>query len=118
VAGVLLACGIVFALAGVHVLLTQGQFRLERLQRQDADAQAQYVRLRLEVAQLESPGRIVAEAQERLGMVPPNAVTYLTPSGPVPAPHPAASTGGAKTRKTPDTTQGWAAAKPALARRP
>ena len=49
-------------------------------------AQAENQRLRLDVARLESPSRIVAEAQARLGMVPPAVVIYLpaqttTPAG-------------------------------------
>src|SRR6202040_2624963 len=105
-----LACGMLFGLAAVHVLLTEGQFRLQRLQRQSDDAQAQYVRLRLEVAQLESPQRIVAAAQERLGMVPPTALTYLTPTGPVTTPGPPAKVTPAAPRSAQiaDPTQGWA----------
>jgi cell division protein FtsL len=125
---VLAACGLLFGLAGIHVLLTEGQFRLQRLQTQADDAQAQYVRLRLEVAQLESPQRIVADAQERLGMVAPSALTYLTPPSP-PATTPAlptsaasASTSGASARPrtdhAADPTQDWSTAKPALASNP
>jgi hypothetical protein len=41
--------------------------------------------LRLEVARLEAPARIVAEAA-RLGMVPPPLTTYLVPPAPAAAP--------------------------------
>src|SRR5258708_23275076 len=54
-----IACVLVFGLAGIHVLLTEGQVRLGHLQTQSHHAQAEYVRLRLQVAQLESPQRIV-----------------------------------------------------------
>lgn len=81
----LVACGL-FGLVVSHVLLTQNQFRLERLQRQAAAEQARFERLRLQVAELESPGRIVAAAQERLGMVSPPSVKYLTPAKTTPAP--------------------------------
>jgi cell division protein FtsL len=117
---VVLACGLLFALVGIHVLLTQGQFRLGRLQTQADDAQAQYVRLRLQVAELESPQRIVADAQERLGMISPSALTYLTPTNPTTpttAKH-TTSTVPRTTHKASDATQGWAAAKPALASHP
>ncbi len=81
---VVLAVGVgLFALVASHVVLTQGQFRLDRLQSRAAAEQARYERLRLQVAELEAPGRVVAAAQERLGMVPPPGVTYLSPSGPV-----------------------------------
>jgi hypothetical protein len=104
----------------VHVLLTEGQFHLQRLQTKANDAQNEYVRLRLQVAQLESPQRIVADAQERLGMVSPSALTYLTPASPVAAPArpaTAAHTPTSSKSRIP-STQGWAAAKPALASHP
>lgn len=75
-----------FGLVASHVMLTQGQFRLDGLRARAATEQARYERLRLKVAELESPSRIVATAQERLGMVPPPSVTYLSPTGAVSAP--------------------------------
>ncbi|MDP9072231.1 MAG: hypothetical protein M3N68_13310 [Actinomycetota bacterium] len=82
---VVIAVGVgLFALVASHVVLTQGQFRLDRLQARAAAEQARYERLRLQVAELEAPERVVAAAQERLGMVPPPGVTYLSPTGPVP----------------------------------
>ena len=72
-----------FGLVASHVMLTQGQFRLDTLRTRTASEQARYERLRLKVAELESPSRIVATAQERLGMVPPPSVTYLSPTGAV-----------------------------------
>ena len=71
-----------FGLVASHVALTQGQFRLQRLRERAAVEQSRYERLRLQVAELESPARVVAAAQERLGMVPPPGVTYLSPAGP------------------------------------
>ena len=75
----------VFGVVAAHVVLTQRQFRLEKLEQQATTAQAQYERLRLEVAQLESPARVVAAAQQ-LGMVPPATITYLASSRPQSAP--------------------------------
>jgi cell division protein FtsL len=86
VAGVgllVLVFGVLFALAASQAILAQNQQRLDRLEDDVADAQARYQRLRLHVAELESPGRIVRAAQERLGMVPPPGTTYLSPSGAV-----------------------------------
>ena len=71
-----------FGLVASHVALTQGQFRLDALRKDAQVQQDRYERLRLQVAELESPGRIVAVAQERLGMVPPPGITYLSPVGP------------------------------------
>lgn len=69
-----------FALAASHAMLASGQARLDDLNREVDDAQARYQSLRLDIAELEAPDRIVREAQERLGMVPPPDVTYLSPS--------------------------------------
>ena len=75
-----LACAGLFAIVGVRVLLAQGQAPVDRLESQVTAAQAENQRLRFDVARLESPSRIVAEAQSRLGMVPPSTVVYLTPA--------------------------------------
>jgi cell division protein FtsL len=80
--GVLAALAVFGALFGAVVFSTfivQGQQRLDRLNDQVGDAQAEYERLRLQVAQLESPSRIVDEATRRLGMVEPPRTTYLLP---------------------------------------
>ena len=74
--------GTLFALVASHVVLTRRQFRLDRLESRAAAEQERYERLRLRVAELEAPARVVAVAQERLGMLPPPGVTYLSPSGP------------------------------------
>ncbi len=74
----------VFGVVAAHVVLTQRQFRLEALERKAATEEARYERLRLEVAQLESPERVVAAAQQ-LGMIPPANVTYLASKRATPA---------------------------------
>jgi cell division protein FtsL len=66
----------VFGVVAAHVVLTQRQFRLEALQKHATTEEARYERLRLQVAELEAPDRVVAAARE-LGMVPPATVTYL-----------------------------------------
>jgi cell division protein FtsL len=116
VAGTFIAA-VVFGLVGIHVMLAQNQFRLDRLNTRAADQEAQYQRLRLQVDQLEAPQRIVATAEGKLGMVPPAGVTYLTPSAPVSVPGPAT----APTTTIPATGHGpqeWAAVKPQLAAHP
>ena len=57
---------VLFAVVMCHVLLSQGQFRLEALQKQANEQQDTYEKLRLQVAELESPARITNEAQTRL----------------------------------------------------
>lgn len=74
------------AIVASHATLAQGQFRLEELKSKAAAEQDRYQRLRLRVAELESPARVVAVAHERLGMVPPPSVTYLSPAGATPVP--------------------------------
>jgi len=64
-----------------HVLLAQGQMRLDALHKEVARAEQEYVKRRLETAQLSSPTRIAQEAA-RLGLVPPSdPVTYLPVPG-------------------------------------
>jgi cell division protein FtsL len=65
------------ALVALHVLIAENQFRLDGLQQQAATEQAGYEKLRLQVAELEAPARIVSVAEGRLGMVQPASVTYL-----------------------------------------
>jgi cell division protein FtsL len=119
---------VLFGLVGLHVMLAQNQFRLDRLNSQAADQQARYERLRLQVDQLESPQRIVETAEKKLGMVAPGSVTYLTPSAPLTtsAPSNAPRGGDPATRGTsPSTTlpgggapPDWAKVKPQLVAQP
>jgi cell division protein FtsL len=105
-----------FLLVASHVLLTQGQFRLQALQRQADEQQARYERLRLEVARLESPERIVAVAQQRLGMVPPPGVKYLSPTGA--ATRTAPATGAGRQLASSPSASDWSAVKRRLASQP
>ena len=72
----------IFGAAVFHVMLVQSEFRLEKLDAQATAEQQRYEKLRLEVARLGAPERIVAAAQQRLGMVPPAQVTYITAAAP------------------------------------
>ena len=108
-----------FALAAFHAMLASGQAQLDRLEQRVSDAQARYESLRLDVAELEAPSRIVRDAQERLGMVPPPDVTYLSPSGAV------AEEVGQAAEVDPSSTQSetgdraaWATVKPYATGRP
>lgn len=78
-----------FGVAAFQAELVSGQVRLDGLERDVAASQARYQELRLEVARLEAPERIVAEAQHRLGMVVPTGITYLSPAGVLDGPVPA-----------------------------
>ena len=108
-AGLLATAGL-FLVVCLHVLLTQGQADLDSLRaRADAES-ARNRRLRVQVAELESPSRIVSAARERLGMVPPATVVYLPaadptrPLPPVPSePLPPPTTAAAAKATTPTT---------------
>ena len=80
-AATVLVSVLLFGVVAFHAVLSQGQLQLDRLQTEAETQQAKYDRLRLQVAELEAPERVVAVAQQRLGMVPPPGVTYLSPSG-------------------------------------
>ena len=71
------ACAGLFAIVGLRVLLAQGQAEVDRLEARVQQVQADQQRLRLQVAERESPGTIVAAARERLGMVPLGPVVHL-----------------------------------------
>jgi cell division protein FtsL len=70
-----------FALVMFHTVLLKNQRRLDQLDAQVSNEQATYQQLRLQVAQLQSPERILDVATSKLGLVPSNGTTYLTPSG-------------------------------------
>ena len=82
---ILVGTGIVisalFALAVMHALLIGGQIRLDDMQREVASETEEIRRLRLSVAQLEAPERVLDAARSRLGMVQPAEVGYLAPAG-------------------------------------
>jgi hypothetical protein len=77
--------GALFGVAVSHAMLIESQMDLDQLDERASTEQARYERLRLDVAQLESPDRIVREAQDRLGMVPADDVVWLTPDQPAPS---------------------------------
>ena len=93
-AGITVVAAFALALVMLHVLIAQAQFRLDGLQREASHQQATYEKLRLSVAQLESPARIVSIAEGELGMQQPGSVTYL--------PAPSAKAGGAKAGLSPN----------------
>ncbi|MGD9797762.1 MAG: septum formation initiator family protein [Acidimicrobiia bacterium] len=107
--------GSVFALAAAHATLVSGQGRIDRLDAALVEARAEYAEARLEVAQLGAPDRIVQEARDRLGMVPPGEVRYLSPSPQLAAE--IGATGDVGTTASDDRIP-WAAVKPYLGANP
>ncbi|HYZ97217.1 MAG TPA: hypothetical protein VE575_00615 [Acidimicrobiales bacterium] len=102
-AGVVLTVLLFVALFGVavsHALLIEGQGRLDALDQQVAAEQARYEELRRQVAELESPQRILAEATEELGMVPAADPEWLSPERPAPSDDPP----GEESPPSPDTS--------------
>ncbi|HEX5265544.1 MAG TPA: hypothetical protein VFW24_02120 [Acidimicrobiales bacterium] len=77
-AAVLAALGL-FAVVVVHVVLAQQQFQLAALSSRIDAARSVNDQLRLQVAQLQAPERVVSDAQKQLGMVSPPSITYLVP---------------------------------------
>lgn len=95
-----------FAVAVAQTLLVQRQIRLDGLDQQLTTEQARYRELRNQVAQMESPERVVAAAQQ-LGMVAPDDLVYLQPDADVHG-----STDGAS-GAVPSASD-WSAMKPLL----
>lgn len=81
-AAFVLASGVMVTLlligVSLHVKLAESQFQLDRLNAQVSTEQQRYETLRLHVAELSSPDRIVSTAKEKLGMVQPGQTTFLT----------------------------------------
>lgn len=75
----ILTVGLAFGVAISQVLVAQNQDRLDKLNTELRTEQERYDKLRFEVAELESPERVVAVAQERLGMIEPPQVNYVAP---------------------------------------
>jgi len=70
------------AIVSLHVMLAQGQVHVDHLEKQVSAQEQRQQQLRLEVAALEAPQRVVTVAGDRLGMVPVDQVRYLTPPPP------------------------------------
>lgn len=75
-----------FGLAAINALIVENQTMIDSLSSDVTEAQVANERLHLELAELEAPQRIVAEATDRLGMVVPEDIVYLTPPNSVLAP--------------------------------
>jgi cell division protein FtsL len=79
----LLVCVVVFGvmlgLVAFQAKIAADQQRLDRIDQQTSNAQTEYERLRVIVAQLESPQTVISAAEGK-GMVVPDNVTYITPS--------------------------------------
>ncbi len=108
---VLLSAVSVFAIVAFHVVLAQGQLRLDRLSERTAAQQARYERLRLDVARRSAPDRIVTRAAE-LGLVPAGQATFVA------TPPPTGAAGGPADGDgptSPTLSRGWSEVKAHLA---
>ncbi len=70
----------VFGVVVFQVFLVQTQSHLDQLDRDIATQEDRAKDLRLQTTDLEAPDRIVKDAQDRLGMIPPGDVVYLQPN--------------------------------------
>jgi cell division protein FtsL len=102
--GIACVAALGLGLVALHVLIAENQFRLDQLQQTAASEQESYERLRLQVAQLEAPARIVSEAEGRLGMVQPGSVTYLPSVSPTTLPGTGSGANGPAGPTDPPTT--------------
>lgn len=77
---------LVVGVASLQAVVSQGSFRMQELARHNLELRQDYGRLKLQVAELSSPGRIAAEAR-RLGfhLPQPGDVRSLLVKGSVPA---------------------------------
>jgi cell division protein FtsL len=113
-APIAIVAAVLFGVVAFHVVLSQGQFQLEKMQSKADAQQTQYEKLRFQVAQLESPDRIKAEAMNRLGLVPADKVIPVTP-GASDMPNGRVQQPGQATTPTTETDPGqWAQVKPHL----
>jgi cell division protein FtsL len=104
------------AVAVAHTVLVQGQVRLDELDAQLSAEQARYQELRKDVAELESPARVVGAAQEQ-GMVIPEDLQYLQPPAmEVAATADAGGSGGSDVASAAGdgTDRAWSEVKPML----
>ena len=85
---VLVATGIVllslFGLAVMHAMLIQGQVVLDTREVAIAQQGEEIETMRLRVAELEAPDRVLTVASERLGMLPATEIGYVLPVGAAP----------------------------------
>lgn len=102
-AGIAVFAIAVFGLVAAHVALAQGQFQLEHIEAEAERQQSRYEELRLRVAEMESPARVVAAATD-LGLVHPENVTYLAPD-----------VGDRPEVEAPADSMAWTTVKPYLA---
>jgi cell division protein FtsL len=110
--GVLIAAAL-FGVVAFHVVLTQNQLDIQHLQAEESAASVKQQQLRLQVAELESPERVV-DAAQKMGMVPPATVHYLSPNGAVTTtPKPAPTTVPTRTTAPKAST-----VKPAATKKP
>jgi cell division protein FtsL len=83
--GVMFVVGALAVTAAAHTFVASDQQRIDALETQLSQALAAQQNLQLSRAELESPSRVLAIAERRLGMVSPAAVTYLAPAQPGPS---------------------------------
>jgi cell division protein FtsL len=83
IASFLLVGLLVFGVVTLQAILSQTSFRMGRLEHRDVGLRQDYGELKLEVARLSAPGRIVREAK-RLGLQLPEQVRTLSVDAPPP----------------------------------
>ncbi len=107
VVAAVLVVGALLALAGLNAVLVSNQLRIDAVEEEVVEAKARHEALRLEVATLGAPERMMSVAI-RLGLGPPETITHVpaAPATPPPAGDalpPASPPGGAAPVSTAST---------------
>jgi len=103
IVGLALFMGTLLASVAVQTLLFQARIGVDDLEAEIAGEQQRRAQLQAEVATLESPARILTEAQSRLGMAPASGRTYLAPVVPGDLDAPIPPPGDDPFNRTPET---------------
>ncbi|MDH3705223.1 MAG: cell division protein FtsL [Acidimicrobiia bacterium] len=104
IVGLALFMGTLLASVAVQTLLFEARIGVDDLEAEIAGEQQRRAQLQAEVATLESPARILSEAQSRLGMAPASGRTYLAPVVPGALDAPIPPPGDDPFRRAPETT--------------
>lgn len=112
------AVAVSMGLVYLHVVLAQRQFALDQLTAKVQAEQTTYQNLRLQVAQLASPGHVISTAEGQLGMLQPGSVTYLTPTTSIAGGQPSQATASGPGAAAPVGDADWPQIKSQLAGSP
>ena len=103
--GVMFVVGAMAVTAAAHTFVASYQERIDTVQGQLTATLAEQQDLQLTRAELESPARVLAIAEHRLGMIAPQSVVYLPPANPGPSVAQAGAAAGRAALKAAETAR-------------